>query len=139
MLCVTMLSTVCMLHDAVSTGAFSSSPSWSYVCLKCLFYPVTFTFSSNRESLGRFPEMAVREHFLEQMRTYMVGGAAVMSAQDSPHRLGQQHSIDSSNSSLDESRDRLRHQQMQQHQLPTQQQQQQVCYLVGRFVILIKL
>lgn len=83
--------------------------------------------------------MAVREHFLEQMRTYMIGGAAVMSPPGSPHRVGhhQQHSIDSSSSSIDDNRDRLRHLHMQQQGLPTQQQQQQVgaaicsCYIVG--------
>lgn len=74
-----------------------------------------------RETLGRFPEMAVREHFLEQMRTYMIGGGTAMSPDsDSPHRTGQQHSLDTSSSSVEDTRERLRQQQMQ------QQQQQQV-------------
>eukprot|EP00752_Nemacystus_decipiens_P014601 g13003.t1 len=76
------------------------------------------------ETLGRFPEMAVREHFLEQMRTYMVGGGTAMSPDsDSPHRGGQQHSLDTSSSSVEDTRERLRQQQMLQ-----QQQQQQQAY-----------
>ncbi|CAM9660412.1 unnamed protein product, partial [Pylaiella littoralis] len=79
------------------------------------------------ESLGRFPDMAAREHFLEQMKAYMVGGASGMSPPDSPHHLShrQQHSVDGSSGPVDDSRDKLRQLQMQQHGLPTQQQQQQ--------------
>lgn len=73
-----------------------------------------------RESLGRFPDMAVRERFLEQMRTYMIGGTAATLSPDSPHPMGQ-HALEDSTGSLEDSRERLRQQHMQQ-----QQQQQQV-------------
>lgn len=39
---------------------------------------------SRRESLGRFPDPMIREHFLEQMRAHMVGGGGMLSAPDSP-------------------------------------------------------
>lgn len=37
-----------------------------------------------RDSLGRFPDPMIREHFLEQMRAHMVGGGGMLSAPDSP-------------------------------------------------------
>ncbi|CAN0053934.1 unnamed protein product, partial [Scytosiphon promiscuus] len=77
------------------------------------------------ESLGRFPDMAVRDHFLEQMRTYMIGGTAATLPPDSPHPLGQ-HALEDSSSSLDDNRERSRQQHMQ--QLQQQQQQQQQAY-----------
>ncbi|CAB1096858.1 unnamed protein product [Ectocarpus sp. CCAP 1310/34] len=52
------------------------------------------------ECLGRFSEMAVREHFLEQMRTYMIGGNTSASPPDSPHPMGQQHGLDDATGSL---------------------------------------
>lgn len=92
-------------------------------------HPTTYIFAAyktRRETLGRFPEMAVREHFLEQMRKYMIGGGTAMSQDsDSPHHTGQQHSsVDNSSSSLEDSREMLR-QQQQQMQIQMQQQQQQ--------------
>ncbi|CAM9139516.1 unnamed protein product, partial [Sphacelaria rigidula] len=36
------------------------------------------------DSLGRFPDPMIREHFLEQMRAHMVGGGGMLSAPDSP-------------------------------------------------------
>ncbi|CAM9951746.1 unnamed protein product [Ectocarpus sp. 4 AP-2014] len=71
------------------------------------------------ESLGRFPEMAVREHFLEQMRAYMIGGNTSASPPDSPLPIRQQHGLDDATGSLgggDRMRQQQHHQQLQHHQ-----------------------
>lgn len=77
-----------------------------------------FSFCSvlSRESLGRFPDPGVRENFLQQMRSHMVGGSAMLSPPDSPHTSNVH---DDSASSLEDScRDLPHHQQpkLQQHQ-----------------------
>ena len=68
-----------------------------------------------RDCLGRFPEKAARERFLERMRMYMIGGGTVLSLPDSPHAMG--HVRRDSTSSLEDGRDFGQRQHQQQLQV----------------------
>ena len=65
--------------------------------------------------MGRFPEKAARERFLERMRMYMIGGGTVLSLPDSPHAMG--HVRRDSTSSLEDGRDFGQRQHQQQLQV----------------------
>ncbi|CAM9309373.1 unnamed protein product [Ascophyllum nodosum] len=78
------------------------------------------------DSLGRFPDAAVREHFLQQMRAHMVGGGAMLSPPDSPHVATNVH--DDSGSSLEDSSRDVLHHHHQQQKLQYQYQHLQLGY-----------